>query len=197
LVLSERTPWRTINSKGKLQCGSFDGMVDIFQSITVPNILQRISINFGYVDAALEEWIASLDDHTGLEHLEFNYSSYISPSMKAYYPKNIGDQEAILGKESMDEMGESHLREFSFDSNNKEINWLILVSLLENAPFLDHLRLPVLCDEEPFHKVAQILQHGDNNVTDANGLQSLEVKVCPGMGTYALAFVVGAWESQP
>ncbi|KAF8979579.1 hypothetical protein BGZ46_005260 [Entomortierella lignicola] len=83
----------------------------------------------------------------------------------------------------MDEMGESHLREFSFDSNNKEINWLILVSLLENAPFLNRLRLPVLYDEEPFHKVAQISQHGDNNITDANGLQSLEVRVCPGMGT--------------
>ncbi|KAF8951678.1 hypothetical protein BGZ46_003863 [Entomortierella lignicola] len=169
--------------------------------MAIPPFLRRISIEFGFVDAALEEeWINSMDGHTGLEHLEFKYTSfrypryiprllYICPRLQSLHIrmesqqlKNTSDQEVILVKEAMDDMGESYLREFSFDSENREINWLILVLLLENAPFLNYLRLPALYHEESFHKVTRIIEQRGGTITEIKGLQSLNVQIRPGMG---------------
>ncbi|KAF9198421.1 hypothetical protein BGZ49_000760 [Haplosporangium sp. Z 27] len=161
-LVRNRNHIRTIDSFSEYDTRAYN----LLQLMAIPPFLRRISITFGFVDAALEEeWISSMDEHTGLEHLEFKYTSF-------RYPRYIPRLLYICPR-----LQSLHIRMESRQLKNTSDQEVIL-----NAPFLDCLRLPALHHEESFHKVTQIIEQRGGTITETKGLQSLNVQIRPGMG---------------
>ncbi|KAF8979573.1 hypothetical protein BGZ46_005254 [Entomortierella lignicola] len=118
----------------------------------------------------------------------------------------VAQQERLLAREAMDDMGQSNLRDLYLDIGDEAIECLILLSLLEHTPNLEKLRLPKLYNGDSFRRIAEVFRDKEDlnlkhlflecsscdsidgikelfhTIGEIRGLQSLEIKNHSDMG---------------
>ncbi|KAF8956974.1 hypothetical protein BGZ46_002277 [Entomortierella lignicola] len=81
----------------------------------------------------------------------------------------------------MDEMNEPHTREVPFNTDDKEMLWLVLLPVLEHSPLLERITLPISCNADSLPNLTRVfqvrsnhqLQHLDINFTHHKSIDGI------------------------
>ncbi|KAF9201146.1 hypothetical protein BGZ49_008629 [Haplosporangium sp. Z 27] len=104
---------------------------------------------------------------------------HLSTSKFVIYRGNARPQESALVEEAMHEMNESLLREFTFNTDDEEMLWLVLLPVLKHSPLLERIALPCNADSLPnLARVFQVrsdhqLRHLDINATHHKSINGI------------------------